>query len=192
MNLKRLLIGTIAVFLASMVLSATALASTPRQPQAGERWGYQNVNYHMGVTSTSFMFDSSVDSTEKSCFNTGKALWTSSVSGISITEVSLHSNKVISYSNAGDWVTGRTTVSGNPSTGHLSGWTIQLNRYFNASRTNTQLSQTCAHELGHAYGLIHSSDATWSSQIMYWDADVNRSVTTHDQTGMKSTTHILP
>lgn len=186
MNKRKYLIVIIIVI--CLFISATTFAHTNDLTGSASdytmKFRLYSTTYHLGSSSTTYRFEPADLGDEDIEDYTADLLSAVSKWGgtISLTLSSNSSNKIYHYALP-------STVYAStqyPSYNHDSSWYIKVNASKFDTITASQRAKIFAHELGHAFGLAHSS---YSSEAMYYAyQNPLANPTTQDKWGMKNCT----
>lgn len=141
-----------------------------------------NENHHTNGTTLTYSFsttDSYLTSTLKSYVTSGASKWSGTVSIVNKSDGS-GTGEISTFYNAGTSVGAKFCDFLTDSSGHLTSWYIQMNRYY------TQSAVTIAHEFGHAIGLNDLYGNISSNKLMYgFSGRTATSPTSADKWGAK-------
>lgn len=148
-------------------------------------WQIHSSNMHAGTSSFTYRLDSSALSYD-SIINDGKAMWGST---FTLTKSSTSSNII---SAIYDTTTTRTAITspGGTADGHVSSFSMKINKYNFDQNVYEARKRTIAHECGHIFVLNDLFESSNSWNIMYGYTSSNKYVTNPDMMGVKFSSHI--
>lgn len=189
MKKRKQYICILVVLLMTLFCTQISFAHSSNQSSTitwGESIGWDiDESNHTNSKSLSYKFDSTdtdLTTAIKTIVKNGASKWSSYGT---ISESSSGTGTVYTFSDSNtDEVAGFCQYSSN-SSGHLTTWKIEINRYYSAT------SVTIAHEFGHAYGLNDLYESQNISKLMYGiESRTVTSPTSSDGKGFKVITGV--